>query len=168
MAILTSYEGSNDDYENGGTLGYRAQGFKVPSNSVITSVSIFGSKGISFSGTTFFEIRQGTVTGTSLGSISISTSTLSAYGTPIWNEITGLNINVVAGTQYYLVIGNLTGNSNDEIRWSTDTTSPSYPNGNGWYATSVNTGWVEYPSRHKNFRINGNIAKKFIPKILSN
>ena len=153
MAILTNYEGSNDDYENGGSAGKRAQGFQVQSNSYLTSVSIYGSRGSLYSGTTTITITQGTNPGgTVIGSKTINTSTLTAYGSPAWNEITFDNtFSLTASTQYYIEM-NYTGSTNDEVRWSTDTTSPTYSYGTAWFYSAS---WTQVSTRDKNFRING-------------
>ena len=153
MAILTNYEGSNDDYENGGSAGKRAQGFQVQSNSYLTSVSIYGSRGGSYSGTTTITITQGTNPGgTVIGSKTINTSTLTAYGSPAWNEITFDSVlSLTASSQYYIEMTH-TGNTNDEVRWSTDTTSPTYSYGTAWY---YETSWTQSSTKDKNFRING-------------
>jgi len=160
MAILTSYEGSNDDYENGGTNAGRGQSFIIPSNSSVTSISISGSAGASASGTTRFSIHSTSMTGTELAGKTITTSTLSAYGSPAWNEITfDSPVNLTGGVTYYLKALSLTGSAADELRWSTDTTSPSYASGGAWYATTGDTLWVDYAgTRDKNFRVNGNVS----------
>ena len=158
MAILTSYEGSNDDYENGGTAGGRTQAFQVPSNSTVTSVSIYGSRGGSASGNTVFSIHQGTATGTTIATKTIASTSLSGYGSPAWNEITfDTPGSLVAGTTYHLKVLSTSGSSSDEVRWSTDTTSPAYASGHPWYGTG-DASYVESTTRDKNFRVNGNVS----------
>ena len=160
MAILTNYEGSNDDYENGGTIGHRAQSFQLSEDASVSSISIYGSRGNSYSGTTRFAIYTGVTTGSSGTEVvgkTVNTSTLTGYGSSAWNEITfDSPVNLVTGTTYFLKVMSLTGSSNDEVRWSTDTSSPGYASGGSWYATAGDTGWVDYSgSKDKNFRING-------------
>lgn len=172
MAVLTNYEGSNDDYENGGTGGGRGQSFKLPSDSSVSSISIYGSRGNAASGTTRFSIHSSSMTGTELVGKTITTSTLSSYGSAAWNEIVfDSPVNLTGGVTYYLKALSLTGSSNDELRWSTDYTSPSYSDGGSWYATSGDTGWTDYSgSRDKNFRINGTVGGggggTYLPKII--
>lgn len=160
MAILTNYEGSNDDYENGGTVAGRGQSFSVPSDSSCTSISIYGSAGAAASGTTRFSIHSTSMTGTELVGKTITTTTLSGYGSPVWNEITfDSPVNLTGGVTYYLKVLSLTGSASDELRWSTDTSSPSYASGGAWYATSGDTGWVDHSgTRDKNFRVNGTVT----------
>lgn len=158
MAILTNYEGSNDDFENDGTSAYHAQGFKVPSNSTCTSVSISGSRGNASSGTFAAEVYSGASPSDTLVKTETFNSTvLSAYdANPHWDEITFTSsFSLVAGTQYYLIIRPVTGSVNDEVRWSTDTTSPTYPDGTAW---SFAGSWSQQSTRCKNFRINGTTA----------
>lgn len=158
MAVLTSYEGANDDYENGGTNGYRGQSFKVPSNSSVTSISIYGSRGNTYSGTTTVSIWATSLTGTELGSKTVNTSTLTAYGSPAWNEITfDTPINLTGAVQYYLKVATSTGSAADELRWSTDV-GGTYADGASWYATTGDTGWTENTGREKNFRISGTVS----------
>lgn len=173
MAILTSYEGSNNDYENGGTVAGRAQSFKIPSDASVTSISIYGSRGNGASGTTRFSIWTGVTTsspGTEVGGKTVNSTTLSTYGTPAWNEIVfDTPLNLTAGVQYWLKVISVTGSASDEIRWSTDTTSPTYADGGAWYATSGDTGWVDYTgTRDKNFRVSGTAGggSSFIPLII--
>jgi len=155
MAIITNYEGSNDDYMNFGTTHTVAQGFQVDNNYTITSISIYGSKGAASSGTFLLEICSGTKDAASLTSQTVTTSTLSTYGSPAWNEITlTTSINVTSGTQYFLRLAPATGSTNDEVRWSTDTTSPSYSNGTQWILTDPSS-WTEYTNRDGSFRIYG-------------
>lgn len=160
MAILTNYEGSNDDFENTGTGYYCAQGFKIPSNATCTGVSIYGSRGnaggVGASGTFSVSIYSGAdPSATLVKTETFNTSVLHAYdGTPYWNDINfTTGVSLVAGTQYYLRIIPLTGSSNDEVRWSTDTTSPTYADGAFW--SSNGGAWTQNTSRDKNFRING-------------
>lgn len=157
MAVLTNYEGSNDDYENIGTgdVYRRAQSFQLALASTVSSVSFWGSKGNGATGT--FEIRITTGAAPDASVIyteTFNTSVLSAYGSPAWNELTLTTPqNLSASTTYYLEIHPLTGSATDEIRWAKDTTSPSYASGACW---QKNTGsWVENTSLDENFRISG-------------
>lgn len=159
MAVLTNYEGSNDDYENGGTSGGRCQSFKLPSNSSVSSVSFYGSRGNAASGNTRFSIHEGTATGTEKAGKTVSYTTLTTYGSAAWNEITfDAPVDLVAGTTYFLKVLSLTGSGVDEIRWSTDTSAPGYGDGGAWYGTG-DASYVDYSStRDKNFRINGTVS----------
>jgi hypothetical protein len=159
MAILTNYEGSNDDYENNGTVGYHAQAFKIPSNASVESIAIFGSRGAAASGTFALEIYSGaTPAGTLVKTETFTTTAvLSAYGSAAWNTITfATPVNLTAGVQYYAILRPLTGSTNDEYRWQTDTTSPTYADGKawGWFAGV----WTQETTRCKNFRINGTVS----------
>lgn len=156
MAILTNYEGSNDDYENGGSNGGRGQTFKVSSNSTCTGVQIYGSKGGASSGTTKVSILSGGFNGTELASVTVNTSTLSAYGSPAWNTFTfDASCSLTAGVEYYLKIENPTGHFADELRWSTDSSSPSYSDGEAYYWNG--SSWVTSGTRDKNFRVEGSV-----------
>lgn len=158
MAILTNYEGSNNDFENIGTTSGKAiaQGFKVASNATCTSVSIYGSRGNGATGTFAVEVYSGvTPSSTLIKTETFNTSILTAYtGSPFWDEITfTTSFPLVVGTQYYLIIRPVTGSTGDEVRWSSDNTSPTYSDGARW---SFNTGsWVEVVGTDENFRING-------------
>lgn len=150
MAYLTSYEGSNDDFENQGTASTCAQSFQVDSNGDAGSVSIYGSRGNASSGTFKLEIKTGATDGTVIATTGTLNSTvLSAYdGSPAWNEVSlTSSIALTTGTTYYLVLTCLTGSSNDEVRWSVDTTSAGYANGASWTGTTIQS------TRDKNFRI---------------
>lgn len=157
MAILTNYEGSNDDLDNRGTNGGNAQGFQVPSNSTCTSITLYGSRGVGATGTFALQIYSGTIDGTQVKTETFNTSVLTAYdGSPHWDEITWTaSVALTAGTQYFLRIVPQTGSATDEIRSSVDTTSPSYSNGARWYlASSV---WTEQSGVDMNFRVNGSV-----------
>lgn len=165
MAVLASYEGSNDDYENGGYNSGndgRAQGFQLASAGTVTSVSLYGSKGNSVAGgTSTIEIRESTTTGTLLASKTFNATTLTAYGSPQWNEITlDSGVSLSSGTQYYLILRHASDcNASDEVRWSTDSTSPSYADGSSWAMSGGS--WVQQSTRDKNFRINGTVTTSF-------
>ena len=159
MAIQTSYEGSNDDFENSGTTGYTAQGFKVPSNCSCNSISISGSRGSGSSGTFAMEIYSGAAPDSTLVQTETFNSTvLSAYdANPHWDEVVFTTpVNLVAGTQYYARFRSVTGSATDELRWSTDTTSPSYADGTSWVFTAAV--WTQQSTRCKNFRVNGTVS----------
>jgi hypothetical protein len=148
----TSYEGSNDDFENNGTGATAGQSFQVSSSYSITSVSIYGSRGNSSSGTFKIEIKTGSPTGTVVATTgTLSSSTLSAYsGTPSWNQISLIgSVTLTPGITYYLVATSVTGSSNDEIRWSVDATTPSYTGGSYYSGTTADT------ARDRSFRISG-------------
>ncbi len=156
MAIITNYEGSNDDYMNIGTAAAVAQGFQVTGDYTVTSISIFGGRGAASSGTFLLEICSGAKDSAALTSQTVTTSTLTAFGSAAWNEITLITpIDVVSGIQYFLRIDPQTGSASDEIRWSTDSTSPSYSNGTQWILSPKPSTWTEYTSRDGLFRIDG-------------
>lgn len=160
MAILTSYEGSNDDFENVGTTSNvaLAQGFKVASSSSCTSISIYGSRGNGATGTFALEIYSGANPGSTLVKTeTFNTSVLTAYdGSPHWDEITFTTpVNLVLGTQYYAIIRPITGSTSDEVRWSHDTTGASYADGKDW--TKHTGSWVER-TNDCNFRVNEAVA----------
>ena len=169
MAVLTNYEGSNNDFENIGLVTSKAvaQGFQVPSNSTCTSVSIYGSRGNGATGTFAAEVYSGAAPDSTLVKTeTFNTSTLTVYdGSPHWEEIVFTTpFSLVAGTQYYLIIRPVTGSDVDEVRWSSDTTSPTYSYGARW---TKNTGsWVETTGRDKNFRVSGTVAATFTPRVM--
>ena len=151
--IQASYEGNNDDYENGGTgQNGRGQSFKVASNADICAFSLFGSAGNLASGTFKVEILSGSFASGDIlattGTLT-TTSALSSYGSAAWNKIEFEDVVLLtAGVQYYLRMTAISGSSNDEVRWSTDTSS-SYADG-AYYSSNIeNTG------RDRNFRIHG-------------
>lgn len=152
MAILTSYEGSNDDLENMGTAATIGQSFQIPATGTVTSVSIYGARGNSSSGTFKVEIVATSMTGTVLtttGTLT-SSSALTAYaGGAQWNEFAVTAVELTGGTTYYMKLTALSGSSNDEVRWSVDTTSPSYTEGSYYSGSTANTG------RDRNFRVSG-------------
>lgn len=158
MAILTNYEGSNDDFENSGTASYHAQGFKVPSNSTCTSISVSASRGVGATGTFAMEIYSGAAPDSTLVKTeTFNTSILTTYdASPHWDEVTfTTGVALTAGTQYYIRFRPVTGSVNDEVRWSTDTTSGTYPDGTAWvFAAAV---WTQQATRFKNFRVNGTV-----------
>lgn len=155
MAYLTSYEGSNNDYENGGTGVYRAQSFQVQNGATITGCSFWGSKG-SLSSGTFKFILVSTLGGSELATTgSINSSTLTAHGSPDWNAVTFTTpYDVAANTTYYIVLVSLTGSATDEVRWSLDNTSPTYSYGTRW-GSNNNITWTEYNTTDYSFRISG-------------
>ena len=152
--LAVSYEGSNDDYENFGTSGAAGQGFKVPADTSLSRVAFYGSKGISSSGTTFtVEIRTGSITGSVVATQTFNTSVLTAYGLPAWNKLTLTTpVSLSAGIQYFLRWIANNGSSNDELRWSIDTTIPTYADGNEWIGTT------EYTTRDRSFRLYAGVA----------
>jgi hypothetical protein len=165
MAVLTSYEGSNDDFENTGTSsGTAGQSFKLPSASQVTSISIYGARGNTASGTFKVEIVATSMTGTVLtttGTLT-TTATLTTYaGGAQWNEISVTPVNLDASTTYFLRLTAVTGSTNDEVRWSTDTTSPSYADGTSWRGTT------QQSTRDKNFRINGTVSAGATVRLLA-
>ena len=146
----TSYEGSNDDYENNGSTATAGQSFQIQTNAFITGISIYGSRGNLQSGTFKVEIKDTSTTGTVLattGTLTTSTA-LSVYGSPAWNDLTlSSGVLLAKDTTYYLVLTTLTGSASDEVRWSTDTTSPSYAYGQYWSGATGTSG------KDRNFRI---------------
>jgi hypothetical protein len=155
MAILTSYEGSNDDYQNQGTSAVVAQSFKLPNAATVTHVSIYGSRGNSASGTFKIELVSGSYAGTVIATTGTltTTSSLTAYGSPQWNELAlSSSVALDAATSYWMKVTAISGSANDEVRWSTDTTSPSYADGAQW----ING--TEYTGRDSNFRISGSVG----------
>jgi hypothetical protein len=158
MAVLTSYEGSNNDYENGGTGGYRAQSFQIQNNANISGVSIYGSKGNGATGT-FKIILVSTLGGAELATTgTLNTSTLTTYGLPDWNAVTfSTPYSATKDTTYYLVVRPLSGSVSDEVRLSLDNTSPSYSYGSKWDSTD-NVTWAETSGSDYNFRVSGTVS----------
>ena len=156
MAILTQYDGSMDDTANFGTSVWDLQSFKIPSSSSITGISFKGSKGVSSSGTTFtVNIRQDTYNGTIIGGETFNTSTLPAYtASPSFVDITFTTPFDITDSSktYFLEIKPNNGSTSDELRWSQDTTSPTYADGNRWNSSGANSTTID-----KNFKINGTV-----------
>lgn len=155
MSFLASYEGSNDDYENNGTAATAGQSFQVLANGKCPSFQFWGSKGNGATGTFKFELKTGSPTGTVIATTgTLNTSVLSAYGTPAWNSLLWTTpVDLVTGTTYYLVYTALSGSSNDESRWSVDTTSSSYASGEAYNGSVARTG-TDRSFRIHNFEIN--------------
>jgi hypothetical protein len=168
MATLTSYEGSNNDLENQGTTGPRAQGFQVPSNSTCTGCSIYGSRGNGATGTFSASVYSGAAPDSTLVyTETFNTSVLHVFdNTPYWNDITfASSFSLVAGTQYYLRIIPLTGSAIDEVRWSLDNTSPAYTDGARWLSSGGV--WAQDTSIDENFRIYGTVSATASPRLRS-
>lgn len=145
--ILTNYEGSNDDTENNGTSSNDCgQSFEVPSESEVCAVSIFGGKGTvgTQPGTFEIEILSGSyAAGTVIATTgSINSNTMSDWTpTPAWYkfELTS-NVTLDADTEYFIKCNQLTGSTNDVLRWAVDTTSPSYAEGQYYRDGSATSG----------------------------
>lgn len=152
MIVLTQYDGSVDDSWNFGTTASEAQGFQVPSATNCTGFEIRGSRGNSASGTTFtIEVRSGAspTSGTLVYSEQFDLTEIPAYtASPTFYSLKfATPVALAAGTQYYLRQIADGGSASDELRWSVDTTSPSYASGAQWSGATENTG------RDHNFRI---------------
>jgi hypothetical protein len=133
MSVLTSYNGSRDNYSNFGTAATFGQSFKIPFDGIVTSCKIAATQG-GFAATTFkIEIRSGSTTGTVIlttGTINISL--LPAYN-PADTSTTSFGFTssatLIANTTYFLVGTVVSGHATDGMRWFLDTTSPSYTDG---------------------------------------
>jgi hypothetical protein len=153
MATLTSYDGSVDDTFNFGstTTVYIGQGFQVQANATCTGISIKGSRGVSYTGG---SITIGVYTGkTKTGAVYTENTTASFLPTysasPPFTDFTfASSFSLTKDTQYYLIITVNSGNGNDEMRWSGDTTSPTYSYGNSIFGGSDGTS-------DQNFKIYG-------------
>lgn len=164
MITLAQYDGSNDDTWNYGVTQKSAQGFKIPAGATITGFSIKGSKGNTTPCTSFtayiYEGGANPTAGTLIKSESFASSGLGNYtGTPSFHDFTfSTDTGALTGgsTQYYLVIKPDDGTGNDVIRWSVDSTSPTYTDGTPWNYTPST--WTEYSTRDHNFKIYGNEA----------
>lgn len=154
MATLTEYDGSIDDTNNFGTGLWELQSFKIPNPASITGISFKGSRGNSPSGTTYtINVRSDTYNGTIVGGETFNLSTLPAYtATPGFVDVTFTTpFNIVDETKtYFLEIKPNDGSVNDEIRWSIDTTSPSYADGNRWTSGGTDSTTIDH-----NFKIYG-------------
>jgi predicted regulator of Ras-like GTPase activity (Roadblock/LC7/MglB family) len=152
---VIAFAGNNSDYENIGANKKIAQGF-TPSKDydAVTKVSFWGSKGSATeSGTIRVGICSGTKDAAYLTSVDVAVSTLTAYGSPAWNEITLTTpIALTGSTQYYLRIEVLSGHVSEEIRWSSDTGN-AYAGGTEWVFDGST--WTERATRDKSFRIWG-------------
>jgi len=155
IIIGTEYAGSNDNYENTGTTTNGAnvgQSFQIPSDASVYACAIWGSRGNAASGTFKIELLSGSYAGTVIATTGTltTTSVLSAYGSPAWNAISFTAPVALSGaTTYYLKLTVISGSATDEIRWSEDTTSPSYAYGTGYTngsATSSDRSFIIYLS----------------------
>lgn len=158
MATLTSYEGSNDDYENTGTTSFRAMGFQFQTTDAsVTGASFFGSKGNGATGT-FKVILVSTLGGSELATTgTLNTSTLTAFGANDWNPVTfTVPYAGTFDTQYHIVVMPLSGSTSDEVRWSADTTSPTYAYGTSATSTD-NVTWTPQATIDRNFRVTGTV-----------
>lgn len=159
MATLTSYEGSNDDYENNGTSSnHPGQSFQFQtSDGIITGCSIYGGQGSSASGTCKVELKTTSPTGTVVATTgTFNTNTLTAYGTPQWNDLTfSTPYSATKDTTYYLVFTAVTGSTTNETRWSVDQTSPTYSYGKYYLGSTPNANY------DRNFRIYGTQAVNY-------
>lgn len=155
MATLTEYFGSENDYENAGISSPTSgQSFQVDMNGTATSIGFIGSAGNTASGTFKFEIKTGSTEGTVIattGSLN-TTATLSAFGSGTLNQVNlTAGVSLSTGVDYYLVLTPLTGSSNDEVRWTVDTTAPTYANGSYYSSITATT------SKDRCFAIYGNV-----------
>lgn len=157
MAYLTSYEGSNDDFENQGTGATATQSFNVDVAGTTGSVEFYGSRGNASSGTFKFELKTTSPTGTVIATTGTLNSTvLTAYdGNPSWQVLQLVTpVALSLDVDYFLVLTCESGSANDEVRWSVDTTSPGYVRGQSY------TGTTAQATRDKNFRIVELVTKK--------
>ena len=165
MAVLAEYLGSVDDTLNFGTSARVAMGFKVPAGATIEGWGIVGSRGVPSTAGTFrvsiYETISGNPdSGTLIKSEDYDRTVLPVYTTsPTLQSFTLTSPTgpLTGGTtQYYMMITNLTGSASDNLRWSWDTTSPTYPDGNSWAFFSGS--WNSYASIDSNFQITGTEA----------
>ena len=142
MAILTSYE-SGGSYDNLASNSREAQGFKIPSDSLCTSVSFKLSKGSTSTGTTIdIAIYSGTENGTLVKTETFPYSLLQAYNgsTTSWTEFVWTTpVSLTAGTQYFARL-TIAGSGNDEIRRSLDPAG-TYADGTIWFNGIQNTSY---------------------------
>jgi hypothetical protein len=169
-ATLTDYDGGVSDTNNFGTTQqYRAQGFQIPANASCTGFGIRGTKGTALSATDFVvEIRSGSDPDDTL----VKTETFDISLLPDFENppfFTYLNwttpVDLVTGTQYYLKLQVGTGASDagDELRWSSDDTSPTYSDGTAWVGPSS----TQQSGKDQNFAIFGIGAATGLPGSLS-
>jgi len=161
MATLTAYDTSysRDDYENMGTGAEYIQSFQLSAVGTATAVEINGSRGNAASGTFKVEIRTAYNSGViaTTGTLT-TTSALPAFNSGGVDTFTSLSLTVgvelTAGVTYFMAVTALTGSASDEIRWNTDTTSPSYSGGS---VINPSTGATD-TTRDKVFRVTGTLG----------
>ncbi len=155
-SIQTSYEGTFEDVANMGTGSPIAQSFQVPADCNICAVSFYGGKGTvgTQPGTFKIEIVEGSYNGTVIATTGTLNSTdFGVWTSPAWWKVAlTANVDLVAGTQYYMKMTALTGSSNDCMRWAIDTSSPSYSSGSVWSGTGSGT---QSSTLDFNFRVHG-------------
>jgi len=161
---LTSYDGSNDDTNNRGGSQRQAQGFKIASNQVITGVGIKGSKGNNATAGSFIlSIYEGGTHADPVSGTLIKTETFNREILPTYTLsptiqpviFTTPTATLTGGsTQYFLVMAFTGGDTNDNVRWSFDNSSPTYADGYYVLATT-GSNWVEYSGTDTGFAIYG-------------
>ena len=130
---LILYDGAVGDTQNFGssTVGF-LQSFLFSAPALVTGFRMKGSRGISWAGGTMtVKIRQDTYNGTVLYSETFNTSILPAYtASPTMQTIAFTTPTFIPDSSktYFLEIKVVTGNINDEARWSADIASPTYAN----------------------------------------
>lgn len=157
--ILTNYEGSANDVENNGTTAPAncGQSFQIPADATVCGFSLYGGKGTvgTQPGTFEVEILSGAYDG---GTVIATTGVLSsdlmaAWTSPAWYKFEFTTpVALTAGVTYYLKCKQLSGSTNDVIRWAVDTTSPTYSEGTA-YRNNVVLGTGT--DRDRLFRIHG-------------
>jgi hypothetical protein len=163
MAILTEYLGSVNDTFNQGTGSKVAIAFEVPAGSVIEGWGIIGSQGVTGTAGTFSVkiienaggnpdvgtiVAEETYNRTVLGAYTASPTLKSfTFGTPT-GTLTG------GSTVYYLLIESLTGSSNDNLRWSADSTAVVYDY-RSRYTVNGGSTWPTIATYVQNFQITG-------------
>lgn len=146
MSVFVQYETFNNT-NNFGTTGnsWRAQGFKIPSDSVITDWGIVGSRGNNPAAGSFtVEIWEGGTStaarsGTLVASESYNRDVLPVYtASPVLQTFTFTTPTATltgGSTQYFMIIHPTSGSTNDCIRWALDFNTGTYPDGNESYGS---------------------------------
>lgn len=154
MAILTNYE-SGGSFDNLNYNARESQGFKIPQDASVTSVSFKMSKGSTATASTItISITSGSENGTVVKTEDFSTSLLQSYNgsTTSWTEFTFTTpVSLTAGTQYWARHLTSGGSANnDEIRRSLHLNG-TYADGTVWF------NGTEYTNYDALFRVSGNV-----------
>lgn len=154
MAVLTNYE-SGGSFDNLAYGSRESQGFKIPNNASVTSVSFKMSKGSTATASTItISITSGSENGTVVKTENFSTSLLQSYdgATTSWTEFTFTTpVSLTAGTQYWARHITSGGSANgDEIRRSLHF-GGTYADGAIWFSGVENTSYDAL------FRVSGNV-----------
>lgn len=153
-SVLANYQSGGNDMENNGTdTVNEGQSFKIPNAATVCAFSWFGGKGTAGTqpGTFKIELLAGGYAGTVIATTGVLNSSIMAdWGSPAWYKFEfETPVALEADTTYYIKCTQLSGSTNDVIRWFTDSVGATYADGTAWRANVEQTGADKY------FRIHG-------------